>query len=104
MFTAEIGKDVDLSWSIDSNADFFSFSVNTPSSAIIYSVSGDSIIVNTPSLKYEFNNASKDVREVNISVLHLNETDAGIYIAKEGEAVYGCCLLVVTGIVLTLLI
>ncbi|CAC5424009.1 unnamed protein product [Mytilus coruscus] len=93
IFTAEIGKDIDLSWTII-KADFFT--VFDPSLKGIYTVSGGSIFSNTQSLKYKFNNASNDVTAINITVLHLNETDAGIYIAKEAGKVYGCCLLVVT--------
>ncbi|VDH92933.1 Hypothetical predicted protein [Mytilus galloprovincialis] len=98
VFTAEIGKDVDLSWSIDSTVNIFTFSVFTPSLSVIYEVNADSnsIISNTQSLKYEFNNASMDLRAINIRVLHLNETDAGMYFAKQDTNVYGCCVLVLT--------
>lgn len=44
---------------------------------------------------------TRDVKAINITVIRVKKTDAGLY-RSEDEAtkhVYGCCLLIVTGMI-----
>ncbi|CAC5374230.1 unnamed protein product [Mytilus coruscus] len=93
-FTAYINQNVALSWTTSLND---SFSVKTPSSyRTIYAVHGGSIISNDTSKKYIINTMTKELQVINITVIQVNKTDAGLYRAVTGRKVDGCCILVVT--------
>lgn len=73
-------------------------------SKVIYSIHiGNAIIRNSLKEKYKFNDIATDVRAINITVIGVSKTDAGIYRAEKNTNVDGCCLLIVTGMILTLL-
>lgn len=44
-----------------------------------------------------------DVTKINITVMQVNIIDAGLYQTVEDGKVNGCCLLVVTGMILDLI-
>jgi hypothetical protein len=63
-----------------------------------YIVIGD-IVPNTDMNKYKIN--SKDIEQIDISVLNVNQNDSGIYQSvslSESSNVDGCCLLIITGL------
>ncbi|OPL32764.1 hypothetical protein AM593_03509, partial [Mytilus galloprovincialis] len=93
-FTADINTNAALSWTT-SLTDFFS--VRQPVNLeIIYEVQGGSIIPNFEDSKYIFDNMSQDVKDIHITVIRVNTTDAGLYSADTGGKIDGCCLLIVT--------
>ncbi|XP_052062961.1 neural cell adhesion molecule 1-like isoform X2 [Mytilus californianus] len=93
-FTADINQNIALSWTT-SLTDFFN--VRPPrSSDVIYQVQGGSIISNFEDRKYIFDKMTQDVKAINITVIRVNMTDAGLYSAETGGNVDGCCLLIVT--------
>lgn len=99
-FTADINTNAALSWTT-SLTDFFS--VRQPVNLeIIYEVQGGSIIPNFKDSKYIFDNMSQDVKDIHITVIRVNTTDAGLYSADTGGKIDGCCLLIVTGMISTL--
>lgn len=70
---------------------------------VIYTAHYGNILVNSQSKKYKFDNITTDVSQINITVMQVNIIDAGLYqTVKDGE-VNGCCLLVVTGMILNLI-
>ncbi|XP_071173897.1 cell adhesion molecule CEACAM5-like [Mytilus edulis] len=95
-FTADINQNVTLSWTT-SLTEFFN--VHPPfNSTIIYNVHiGGTIILNYKGGKYIFEDNPKDVKAINITVIHVNKIDAGLYSAKDDSTgnVNGCCLLIV---------
>ncbi|CAC5416363.1 unnamed protein product [Mytilus coruscus] len=93
-FTADINENVALSWTT-SLTDFFSVlpPVRKP---IIYEVQEDTITSNSKVRKYIFDNMTRDVKAINITVMRVNAIDAGLYSAESGGNVDGCCLLIVT--------
>lgn len=92
---ADTNEDVALTWTTGLKD---LFDVVTPSSLItIYNVVGG-IIPNTISTKYKYNTSSTDVQKINITIVKVNKTDAGLYTTNdEHRQADGCCLLVVTG-------
>ncbi|VDI01159.1 Hypothetical predicted protein, partial [Mytilus galloprovincialis] len=93
IFTADINQNVTLSWTT-SLTDFFS--VRSASSEYIYDVQGGSIIRNLKDSKYIFDFMTQNVKDINITVIRVNTTDAGLYSAETGGKVDTCCLLIVT--------
>ncbi|VDI04345.1 Hypothetical predicted protein [Mytilus galloprovincialis] len=95
IFTGDINEDVSLSWTT-SMTDFFY--IQSPSSALIYQVSGGVFVGNNDKEKHVVNSKTIDIKAINITVLHVDEKDAGLYRAEDiNKNVEGCCLLVVTG-------
>lgn len=91
---ANTNEDVALAWTTGIS-DFFD--IFTPLLDIIYNVQGV-ISSNSQSTKYKYDKVSTDFQKINITIINLNDTDAGLYIVKNVQGqVYGCCLLVVTG-------
>lgn len=99
IFTGDINEDVSLSWTT-SMTDFFY--IQSPSSALIYQVSGGVFVGNNNKEKHVVNSKTIDIKAINITVLHVDEKDAGLYRAEDiNKNVEGCCLLVVTGMMST---
>lgn len=102
-FTADINQNVTLSWTTSLTE---LFNVHPPfNSTIIYNVHiGGTIILNSNGGKYIFEDNPKDVKAINITVIHVNKIDAGLYSAKDDSTgnVNGCCLLIVASKILTL--
>ncbi|XP_076111618.1 uncharacterized protein LOC143079875 [Mytilus galloprovincialis] len=95
-FTAGINQNVSLTWTT-SFTDFFS-AIAPVKSKVIYVVTGGSLSSNYENGKYIFDKMTRDVKAINITVIRVKKTDAGLY-RSEDEAtkhVYGCCLLIVT--------
>ncbi|CAG2247555.1 unnamed protein product [Mytilus edulis] len=80
-FTADINQNVTLSWTTSLTE---LFNVHPPfNSTIIYNVHiGGTIILNSKGGKYIFEDNPKDVKAINITVIHVNKIDAGLYSAK----------------------
>ncbi|CAC5401518.1 unnamed protein product [Mytilus coruscus] len=96
-FTAAIDGNVTLSWRT-SLTDFFV--VMEPTGIPIYVVHGESIISNIVGTKFKYDVMTLDVSTINIIVMSVMKTDAGLYQSIEDgyrdmEA-NGCCVLVVT--------
>ncbi|CAC5402594.1 unnamed protein product [Mytilus coruscus] len=94
-FTADINENIVLSWTT-SMTDFFM--VKSPKN-VIYHVQGYTIISNYKMEKYIFDEMSKDLSAINITVIRVNKTDAGLYSSGNDwrvDMVDGCCLLIVT--------
>lgn len=83
------------------------FNVMEPyKSNIIYSVQFDKMISpNFREGKYLYDKTTNDVKALNITVMGVNKADAGIYRAEgsTNKIVDGCCLLIITSMILTLL-
>ncbi|CAC5374234.1 unnamed protein product [Mytilus coruscus] len=74
------------------------FNIQSPSSALIYEVQTGDVIGNFNKDKYVVNSETNDIKAINITVLHVDEKDAGLYRAEDhNHNVNGCCFLVVTG-------
>ncbi|CAG2227892.1 unnamed protein product [Mytilus edulis] len=90
---ADTNNDVALAWTTGFSG---FFDVFTPLLNTIYIVQS-SINPNSPSTKYKYDNSTTDFQNINITIINVNETDAGLYITKDdNKHVDGCCLLVVT--------
>lgn len=65
-------------------------------SKVIYIAQFGSNVANTLSKKYKFDQKSRDINTINITVIRVETADAGLY-KSVSTNVDGCCLLVVTG-------
>ncbi|XP_071173898.1 protein turtle homolog B-like [Mytilus edulis] len=95
--TADINENVSLIWRTSFNNDN-SFTVQQNNrSNIIYTAHFGTISVNSKTNNYKFDNMTKDISRINITVISVRKTDAGLYrTVDDNYAVDGCCLLVVT--------
>ena len=76
------------------------YSVLPPSnSSVIYEVEASSIQNSSKVGKYIFDQTTTNLTVINITVTHVNETDAGLYTAVKDGIVDGCCLLIVTSMI-----
>jgi hypothetical protein len=95
IFYSYINTDINISWTTRLGQFYH---VLSPSNRTIYIVIGD-IVPNTDMNKYKIN--SKDIEQIDISVLNVNQNDSGIYQSvslSESSNVDGCCLLIITGL------
>ncbi|CAC5392017.1 unnamed protein product [Mytilus coruscus] len=96
--TANIDENVTLSWTTGlTNKNYVE--IKSPKSKLIFSKQYEGeIISNTKGEKYKFDEHSTDLNTINITVIHLDKADAGLYHAYDvdKETVDGCCLLVAT--------
>lgn len=93
---ADTNEDVALAWKTGLGMMDF-FSVFSPSLEEIYFFQFG-IIPNSKSTKYKYDKLTTDFQNINITIINVNETDAGLYITKDtNNNVDRCCLLVVTG-------
>ena len=92
IFYSNINTDSNISWTTSLDQFYF---VRSPSHTTIYIVRGD-ILPNAGVHKYKIN--SKGTAQIDISVLTVNQNDAGIYqsISSAGRP-NGCCVLIITG-------
>ncbi|XP_076105772.1 nephrin-like [Mytilus galloprovincialis] len=94
IFKANINENIVLLWT--TNMTEF-YSVLPPSnSSVIYEVEASSIQNSSKVGKYIFDQTTTNLTVINITVTHVNETDAGLYTAVKDGIVDGCCLLIVT--------
>lgn len=98
-FTAKTNQNVSLSWTT-SLTDFFSVQTHSPYTDeyyIIYVVQGGIFSRNGRTKKYIINTMTKkrDVQVINITIIQVNTSDAGLYSTGTDTHVDGCCLLVV---------
>jgi hypothetical protein len=96
IFYSYINTDINISWTT-SLSQFYD--VLSPSNTTIYKVVAGDIALNGDMNKYKIN--SKDIQEIDISVLNVSQNDSGIYQSvslSESSNVDGCCLLIITGL------
>ncbi|XP_063442515.1 uncharacterized protein LOC134722819 [Mytilus trossulus] len=95
-FIADINQNVTLSWTT-SLTEFFNVQ-SAFNSTIIYGVQGGGYIIsNSESGKYIFDDTQTHVKDIKVTVIHVNKIDAGLYSAETTNGnVDGCCLLIVT--------
>ncbi|CAC5373118.1 unnamed protein product [Mytilus coruscus] len=97
-FTAAIDENVALTWRTSFSYDHI-FYVMKPTRGILFGVHFGSLISNNKDQeKYKFDNMPQDVRSINITVMSVKQTDAGLYGSVDDyeRNVIGCCVLVVT--------
>ncbi|XP_052062856.1 nephrin-like [Mytilus californianus] len=92
--TAEIEENVELSWRTGFT-DNSAISVYAPTK-LIYAVQFGTLIHNSDKKKYKLGEKSKDVSTINITIIRVETTDAGLYRSRDDLNVNRCCLLVVT--------
>jgi hypothetical protein len=93
IFYSHINTDINIIWKTSLGHLYY---VLSPSNRTIYTVIGD-IIPNTDMNKYKIN--SKDIEQIDISVLNVSQNDSGIYQSlSASNNVDGCCLLIITGL------
>ena len=93
IFYSYINTDINIIWKTSLGHFYY---VLSPSNRTIYTVIGD-IIPNTDMNKYKIN--SKDIEQIDISVLNVSQNDSGIYQSVSTSSnVDGCCLLIITGL------
>jgi hypothetical protein len=99
IFYSYINTEINITWTTSLGHFYY---VLSPSHRTIYTVIGD-IIPNTDMNKYKIN--SKDIEHIDISVLNVSQNDSGIYQSlslSESSNVDGCCLLIITGLHISL--
>ncbi|XP_052059593.1 uncharacterized protein LOC127700214 isoform X1 [Mytilus californianus] len=98
-FTAEIDENVALTWRTSFSYDDI-FYVTKHTRRILFGVYFGSRLVNNKKdqEKYKFDNMPQDERFINITVISVKQTDAGLYGSVDDyeRNAIGCCVLVVT--------
>ena len=95
IFYSNINTDINISWTTRLGQIYY---VRSPSKTTIYNVIAGDIVPNAGNDKYKIN--SKDIEQIDISVLNVSQNDGGIYqsVSPSGRHnVDGCCLLIITG-------